>query len=147
MKNNRKMIRRNFTLTELMVVIVILVMLASLAVPLVFRHVRNAKIATAKTQIQNLESALEDYKMDVGSYPESLNDLVVKKDAEKWDGPYLKPASIPKDPWGNDYEYIKDGEHNGEGKFDLRSFGGDGAEGGEGEDADITNWTTENASE
>ena len=147
MKNNRKFNRHNFTLTELMVVIVILVMLASLAAPMVFRHVRNAKIATAKTQIQNLESALDEYKMDTGSYPESLEDLVTKNDEEKWDGPYLKPAAIPKDPWGNDYVYTKDGEHNGEGKFDLCSYGSDGAEGGEGEDADITNWVTENASE
>ncbi len=147
MKLKRKMNRRNFTLTELMVVIVILVMLASLAAPMVFRHIRTARIATAKTQIQNLEGALRDYQMDTGKYPESLEDLVVKNDEEKWDGPYLKPAAIPKDPWGNDYVYTYPGEHNGENNFDLCSYGADGVEGGEGENADITNWASETENE
>ena len=140
MQNSRKFVRRHFTLTELMVVIVILVMLTSLAAPMVFRHIRNAKISTAKTQIKLLEQALTDYKLDTGKYPDSdagLQALVENVDeTEKWDGPYLKPA-VPKDPWGNDYNYVAPGEH---GDFDLSSYGADGVEGGEGENADITNW-------
>ena len=81
-----------------------------------------------------------DYKLDVGSYPETADGLQVLVEnvsqIEKWDGPYIKP-SIPKDPWGNDYVYVCPGEH---GEFDLMSYGADGVEGGEGENADITNW-------
>ena len=143
MQNKRQQIRRNyFTLTELMVVIVILVMLTSLAAPMVFKHIRSARITTAKTQIKLLEQALTDYKLDTGKFPETddgLQALVENvNDVEKWDGPYIKPA-VPKDPWGNDYNYVSPGEH---GEFDLSSYGADGVEGGEGENADITNWTT-----
>ena len=106
MKKFRKMNRRNFTLTELMVVIVILVMLASFAAPMVFKHIKNARISTAKTQLKLLEQALNDYKLDTGKYPdgdEGLQALMENvSDNEKWDGPYIKPA-VPKDPWGNDY--------------------------------------------
>lgn len=135
-----KLRRVNFTLTELMVVIVILVLLTSFAAPAVFKHIRNARITTAKTQIKLLEQALTDYKLDVGSFPENLQLLVTNEgEVEKWDGPYLKPA-VPKDPWGNDYVYVCPGEH---GDFDLSSYGADGVEGGEGENADIVNWTEE----
>ncbi|MBE6369866.1 MAG: type II secretion system protein GspG [Lentisphaerae bacterium] len=143
MKKFRKMNRRNFTLTELMVVIVILVMLASFAAPMVFKHIKNARISTAKTQLKLLEQALNDYKLDTGKYPdgdEGLQALMENvSDNEKWDGPYIKPA-VPKDPWGNDYNYVCPGEH---GEYDLYSFGADGAEGGEGENADIVNWVEE----
>lgn len=134
----RKMLKRSgFTLIEVVVVIVILVMLASIATPLYFRHVRNAKISTAKTQIKLLEQSLMDLKLDTGSYPQSLDALTENVDqVEKWDGPYIKP-NVPKDPWGNDYVYVFPGEH---GDFDLSSYGGDGQPGGEGENADINNW-------
>ena len=134
----RKMLKRSgFTLIEVVVVIVILVMLASIATPLYFRHVRNAKISTAKTQIKLLEQSLMDLKLDTGSYPQSLDALTENVDqVEKWDGPYIKPT-VPKDPWGNDYVYVFPGEH---GDFDLSSYGGDGQPGGEGENADINNW-------
>ena len=134
----KKLLKRNaFTLIEVVVVIVILVMLASIATPLYFRHVRNAKISTAKTQIKLIEQSLMDLKLDTGSYPESLEALTENVDqAEKWDGPYIKP-NVPKDPWGNDYVYVFPGEH---GEFDLSSYGGDGQPGGEGENADINNW-------
>ena len=134
----RKMLKRSgFTLIEVVVVIVILVMLASIATPLYFRHVRNAKISTAKTQIKLLEQSLMDLKLDTGSYPQSLDALTENVDqVEKWDGPYIKP-NVPKDPWGTDYVYVFPGEH---GDFDLSSYGGDGQPGGEGENADINNW-------
>ena len=139
-RKSRNFRRSYFTLTELMVVIVILVMLTSLAAPMVFKHIRSARITTAKTQIKLLEQALNDYKLDTGKYPDSDEGLqmLVENTAnvEKWDGPYIKPA-VPKDPWGNDYVYVCPGEH---GEFDLSSYGADGVEGGEGENADITNW-------
>ena len=132
--------RRNFTLIEIVVVVVIIILLASLAAPQVLKHLRTARIATAKAQIKLLEQALTDYKLDNGSYPESADGLQLLVEnvnqSEKWDGPYIKPA-VPKDPWGNDYVYVCPGEH---GDFDLMSYGADGAEGGEGENADITNW-------
>ena len=147
MRKNRQQLRRsNFTLTELMVVIVILVLLTSFAAPVVFKHIRSARVTTAKTQIKLLEQALTDYKLDTGKYPETEEGLQVlvtnSNDDEKWDGPYIKPA-VPKDPWGNDYVYVAPGEH---GDFDLSSLGADGVEGGEGENADITNWV-ENSGE
>ncbi len=131
---------RFFTLIEVVVVIVILVMLASLAAPMYFRYIRQAKISTAKTQIKLLEQALNDYRLDIGSYPDAADGLKALEEnvqqEEKWDGPYIKPA-VPKDPWGNDYVYVAPGEH---GDFDLCSYGKDGQPDGEGENADINNW-------
>lgn len=129
--------RRGFTLVEIMVVVVILVMLASIATPLVMRHLKTSRIATAKTQIAMLTQALNDYKLDTGDYPEELDALIenVENDS-KWDGPYITPA-VPLDPWGNDYVYVKPGDY---GEFDLLSYGKDGRSGGEDEDADITNY-------
>jgi type II secretion system protein G len=87
--------------------------------------------------IKLLEDALTGYKLDIGSYPESLGALVSNVDqSEKWDGPYIKPA-VPKDPWGNAYVYTFPGEH---GDFDLVCYGADGQPGGTGENADITNY-------
>ena len=129
-----------FTLIEVVVVIVILVMLASLAAPMYFRYIRQAKVSTAKTQIKLLEQALNDYRLDIGSYPDAADGLKALEEnvqqEEKWDGPYIKPA-VPKDPWGNDYVYVAPGEH---GDFDLCSYGKDGQPDGEGENADINNW-------
>lgn len=140
MKNKTFIRRQRFTLIEVVVVIVILVLLASVATPLYFRHVRTARISTAKTQIKLIEQALSDYKLDVGSYPSTDEGLAALMEnvsgSEKWAGPYLKPR-VPKDPWGNDYVYTSPGEH---GDFDLSSYGADGQAEGEGENADINNW-------
>ena len=136
----RKLRRQSFTLIEIVIVIVILVMLASIATPLYFRHLRTARISTAKTQIKLLEQALMDLKLDIGSYPDGsdgLNALMENTTGNaKWDGPYLKP-NVPKDPWGNEYVYVFPGEH---GEFDLISYGADGQPDGDGENADINNW-------
>ena len=126
-----------FTLIEVVVVIVILVTLASVATPMYMRYIKKSKIATAKTQIKLLDDALQQYKLDVGTYPSDLQGLMENIDqSEKWDGPYIKPR-VPLDPWGGEYQYIFPGEH---GEFDIYSFGADGQEGGEGEYADQTNW-------
>ncbi len=126
-----------FTLIEVVVVIVILVTLASVATPMYMNYIKRSKVATAKTQIKLLDDALQQYKLDVGTYPSDLQGLMENIDqSEKWDGPYIKPR-VPLDPWGGEYQYIFPGEH---GEFDIYSFGADGQEGGEGEYADQTNW-------
>lgn len=142
MKMNERKFRGNcFTLIEVVVVIIILVTLASVATPVYLNYVRKANVGAAKTQLKLLQEALTGYKLDIGSYPDSSNGLralVENIDQNaKWDGPYLQPAVVPKDPWGNDYLYTIPGEH---GDYDLVSYGADGQSGGTGENADITSW-------
>jgi general secretion pathway protein G len=139
MKTSKKrtLRHRSFTLIEVVVVIVILVTLASLATPLYLNYIKRANVGAAKSQIKMVEDALTGYRLDMGTYPESLDCLSENVDGdEKWAGPYIKPA-VPKDPWGNEYVYVFPGEN---GEFDLSSYGADGQVGGEGDDADINNW-------
>jgi len=125
--------KRGFTLIELLIVIVILGLLASLVAPEMLGKIDSSGRKTAMTQMKMLETALNTYRLDVGSYPKQLDDLV-KSDSPKWEGPYL-PKSVPEDPWGNPYQYTVGGK---EGKpFTLMSFGRDGKAGGEDVDADI----------
>ena len=142
MKRKTKIRRSAFTLIEVVVVIVILVTLASIATPLYMNYIKRANVSAAKTQIKMFDDALTNYKMDVGSYPETdsgLQALVENPDDnEKWSGPYLKPAVVPKDPWGNEYVYTIPGEDGRE--YDLSSLGADGQVGGTGDNADINNW-------
>ena len=137
---------RGFTLIELMVVIVILSLLAVLVGPKIIGRSDDAKVADAKVQIRNLETALKLYKLDSGNYPsteQGLGALVAKPTSGqvpknyKAEG-YLENKNVPKDPWGNDYVYLSPGEH---GDYDLYSFGADGARGGEGKNADIESWS------
>jgi general secretion pathway protein G len=131
---------RGFTLMELLVVLVILGLLASLVGPAVLNQLGGAKSKTALLQIKDLEQALEMYKLDVGRYPQTsdgLSALVTKPaNAAGWNGPYLK-GNVPQDPWKRDYMYKYPGER---GELDIVSYGLNGAPGGEGEDADIGNW-------
>ena len=130
--------RSCFTLIEVVVVIIILVTLASIATPIYLNYVKKANVGAATTQVKLLEDALTGYRLDVGSYPDSLSGLVVNIDQnDKWDGPYIKPA-VPKDPWGHEYVYTTPGEHSSD--FDLVCYGADGQPGGTGENADITNY-------
>ncbi|MBO5724855.1 MAG: type II secretion system major pseudopilin GspG [Lentisphaeria bacterium] len=141
-KNAKK---RPFTLIEVVVVVIILVTLASVATPVYLNYVRKANVGTATTQLKLLQEALTGYKLDVGSYPDASNGLqaLVENTEQnpKWDGPYLQPAVVPKDPWGNDYVYTIPGEHNKD--YDLVCYGADGQPGGTGENADITNYAEE----
>lgn len=134
-----------FTLIEIMVVIVILSMLAILVGPKIIGRTDDAKIADAKIQIKNLETALKLYKLDNGVYPSTEQGLealveapaagVVPKNYRE--GGYLDNKRVPKDPWDNDYVYLSPGEH---GDYDLYSLGADGGRGGEKNDADIESW-------
>jgi general secretion pathway protein G len=122
-----------FTLIELMIVLVILGLLASLVAPEMFSKVSSTKRKTATAQMQMFQTALDTYRLDVGSYPNELSELI-KSDKRNWDGPYL-PKSVPQDPWGYSYQYklINNGI-----SFEMFSYGNDGQTGGEGENADIT---------
>jgi len=131
---------RGFTLLELLVVMVILGLLVGYVAPKYFAQVGKSEVKTAKAQIESLEKALDMYRLDTGHYPATdpgLKALNTKPDNEpKWGGPYLK-KDVPVDPWGHPYQYKYPGEHA---DFDLISLGKDGQPGGEGENADITNW-------
>lgn len=137
---------RGFTLIEIMVVIVILGVLAALVVPNILGRPDEARVTAATADIQAVSNALDLYRLDNYNYPstdQGLQALVSKPggspEAKNWnpDG-YLK--KVPKDGWGNEYQYLSPGAH---GKFDLYSLGADGREGGEGLDQDITSWVTE----
>ncbi|HEY4080735.1 MAG TPA: type II secretion system major pseudopilin GspG [Burkholderiaceae bacterium] len=131
---------RGFTLLELLVVMVIIGLLAGYVGPKFFGQIGKSEVKAAKAQLDGLEKSLDQYRLDVGHYPsteQGLQVLVTKPgDEPKWAGPYLSKA-LPKDPWGNDYQYKSPGEH---GEYDLLTYGKDGRPGGEGEDADLTSW-------
>jgi general secretion pathway protein G len=132
--------RRGFTLLELLVVMVIIGLLAGYVGPKFFGQIGKSEVKAARAQIDALQKSLDQYRLDVGRYPSTEQGLAVlvakPADEPKWQGPYLAKA-VPKDPWGNDYQYRAPGEH---GEYDLLSLGKDGRPGGEGEDADLTSW-------
>ncbi len=126
-----------FTLLELLVVIVIIGLLAGYVAPRYFSQVGKSEIQVAKAQVESIEKALDQFRLDVRRYPtaeEGLDALVAKPaSASNWSGPYLKKA-VPADPWGRPYVYRLPGE---KAEFQLMSLGRDGKQGGTGEDADI----------
>src|ERR1700730_4146855 len=131
-----------FSLIELLVVIIILGLLAGLVGPRLFGRVGQSKQAAARAQIELFGAALDQYRLDVGSYPSSgngLDALVKNPNATNWNGPYLKKNLVPVDPWGKPYQYkCCPGDH---GDYDIWTLGADGAPGGEGENADVSSWT------
>ena len=138
-------VRRAFTLIEVLVVVVIIAVLASFVAPNVFRHVDTAKNVAAQAQISTLGAALDAYRLDNGRYPTTEQGLAALWQApsmdprpSNWRGPYLRQPP-PADPWGAPYVYHAPGDHMANG-FDLSAMGSDGATGGTGEAADITNW-------
>jgi general secretion pathway protein G len=130
-----------FTLIELLVVLVILGLLAAFAAPQVLKYLGRAKTDAAKAQVQNIASILDLYRLEIGSYPDEKDGLDAliddPGDMPRWNGPYVKRRDALIDPWGQLYVYKYPGEH---GDYDLYSLGADQAEGGEGEDADVTSW-------
>lgn len=131
---------RGFSLIELIVVLVILGLLATVVGPRVMERLGQGKAEIAKLQIDQLNGALGLFRFDVGRYPttaEGLQALIQNPGIPNWSGPYLDKNSIPKDPWGRDYQYRSPGVH---GDYDLYSLGADGVEGGDSDNADITSW-------
>lgn len=130
-----------FTLVELLVVMVILVLLASLVAPRVIGYLGSSRTKTAKVQIESLSTSLELYKLDTGQYPDGRQGLVAlvqrPGNLPSWNGPYLKKDRVPLDPWGQPYFYVYPGKH---GAFDILSLGADKKEGGQGEDQDVSSW-------
>ena len=135
------MYNKGFSLIEIMVVVVILGILASLVVPKIIHRPDEARIVKAKQDVLAIQNALDLYKLDNGVYPstdQGLMALVVKPSSNPiprdWK-PYIK--SLPKDPWGREYLYLNPGQH---GEIDIFTMGAEGQPGGTGINAEIGNW-------
>ncbi len=135
MTRHRYQTNKGFTLIELLIVLAILGMLAALVGPALFSNLGKGQRTQAQLQINNFQSALDSYRVDLTRYPETLEGLIENTaNRPGWAGPYLRERSIPRDPWGNEYHYQV--SNNGRG-YELYSYGADGQPGGEGDDADI----------
>ena len=131
---------RGFSLIELIVVLVILGLLATVVGPKVMERLGRGKSEIAKLQIDQFEGALGLFRFDVGRYPtssEGLASLLENAGLHNWSGPYLDKRTLPNDPWGREYQYRAPGQY---GEYDLWSWGADGIEGGESDSADVTSW-------
>ena len=139
----RRLLRdqRGFSLIELLVVIIILGLSAGLVGPRLFGRVGQSKQAAARAQIELFGAALDQYRLDIGSYPQGtigLQALVQNPNVANWNGPYLKKPAVPTDPWGRPYQYkCCPGDH---GDYDIWTLGADAAPGGDGENHDVTSW-------
>ncbi|MDL2263623.1 type II secretion system major pseudopilin GspG [Synergistaceae bacterium OttesenSCG-928-I11] len=137
--------RSGFTLVEIMVVVVIIGMLAALVGPRLMGQSDEAKIKTTRVQIKNLEQTLELFHLNNGFFPTTDQGLIALIEKPTMppeprnypSGGYLNSKSVPKDAWGNDFIYLCPGD---QGDYDIISYGRDGREGGEGVNADISNW-------
>jgi general secretion pathway protein G len=139
-RNRRE--NKAFTLVEVLVVIVLLALIASVYVPKMFKGMGAQKAKMARTKMANIESAIMQFQLDCGRFPDEslgLDELITLPAdlEEEWKGPYLKQSQLL-DPWDYPYIYVEEGEVN-PGSFDLISYVADGTEGGEGDDADIYN--------
>jgi len=136
----KKKVEHGFTLIELLLVLVILAALAAIVVPKFTRRSEQARITAARTDIANLEVALDAFEIDTGRYPtssEGLGALVQQPgNVVDWRGPYIK-RGVPRDPWRNPYVYKQPGQYNQYG-YDIYSFGPNGQQGG---GDDIDNWS------
>lgn len=130
-----------FTLLELMVVLLILGLLASIAAPRVAKHLRKAKSDTASIQVDALANAVDSFNLDNGRFPTTAEGLKALMEAPQglstWDGPYLRKRESLIDPWGKEYLYRQPGEN---GDFDIYTLGSDQRQGGEDDARDIGNW-------
>lgn len=132
---------QGFTLIEMLVVLGIIALLATLVAPQVIKYLSKAKTDTATAQIKNLQSAIELYFLDTGHYPPSNEGLLSLIKAPEglmnWNGPYLRNREGLIDPWGKPYVYVIPGKTN---EYDLTSYGLDAEPGGDGENKDISAW-------
>jgi general secretion pathway protein G len=141
--NHQSSIAKAFTLIELMIVVVILGLLATIVMPKILNRPEQARRVKAKVDIRNIQSALAYFKTDTGRFPttsEGLEALVTGVNIQGYnkDG-YLE--RVPLDPWGHKYVYISPGIKSKD--YDLKSYGKDGEEGGAGDDSDIESWNIE----
>ncbi len=133
-----------FTLIEIMLVVIIILVLAAMIVPNFAGRSEQARFAAARADIEaNLATALDLYELDNGRYPtteQGLLALITQPTTmpvpTNWSGPYLKKKRIPVDPWQREYAYVSPGQNNPE-SYDLSSYGPDGVAGG---GDDVTNW-------
>jgi general secretion pathway protein G len=121
-----------FTLIEILIVVAIIGLIAALIGPNLMGRFERSKEEITKAQVEMLSSAVQAFMIDMRRYPTSLEDLINSTDP-KWRGPYLAKRTLPKDPWGRDYQYKCPGDH---GPFDLYSFGVEGKL----SDKSFTNW-------
>jgi len=136
--------RHGFTLIEMLVVLAILVLLMSMVGPRILGSRKKADISAAKSQIGMLRASLEGYTLDMKDFPSTEQGLVALIEApadeeakKKWDGPYISKSSIPKDPWGHDYQYEYPPSHGKDSYPDIWSLGPDGEDN---TDDDVVSW-------
>lgn len=137
-KNPKSKMAHGFTLVEIMLVVAIIGILAALVIPKIAGKSEEARETAAQADIKGgIKTALDEFNVDTGFYPQSLQDLIQKpRNARVWHGPYLD--QLPMDPWNNAYLYSYPGKHNA-GGYDLWSAGPDGKSG---DQDDIGNWQT-----
>lgn len=133
-------VRGGFTLIEVLLVLVILVVLGAIAASQFLGVQDRANINAAKAQVSQFATSIDMYRFDTKQYPGELEDLIQKPSdttlAERWSGPYVDKSKVPVDPWDNPYKYSKEGKKNSA-KYDVWSTGPDGQDGS---DDDIGNW-------
>ena len=134
--------QRGFTLIEIMVVVVIIGLLATLVTVNLLENADKAKIVKARADIKAIENALELFKLDAGRYPNTQEGLKALMTKTETHDSYIKGGSVPKDPWCKEYVYLSPGSH---GDFDILSYGADGEPGGSANNADITSWSTDSS--
>ena len=134
--------QRGMTLIEILVVLVLIGVVMGIVGSKFIGQGEEAKRKAAAIEITQIGNTLDLFKLEVGRYPttsEGLQALITAPSgAQNWNGPYWKSATLPKDPWGNEYKYSSPGSHNN--AYDILSLGADGREGGEGPNRDITIW-------
>lgn len=138
-KSSLQRVRRHrFTLIEIMIVVMIIGMLAALVGPNIVGNLDKSRVKSTKAQLVSVKNAVQQYYMDMSTYPTRLDELITNPGNEKWDGPYLEAKNIPKDGWGNEFQYSVPGQDNM--PFDIISYGGDKSSGGTGNNEDISCW-------
>jgi general secretion pathway protein G len=137
----RRRQQAGMTLLELLVVITVLGLLTAAVGTVALNYLGRAKTETTQLRINQVEAGLDLYRLDLGRYPseaEGLQALIeAPANAERWQGPYLKKAEAIEDAWGHPFLYASPGQH---GEVDIFSLGADQADGGDGEDQDVTSW-------